>query len=72
MPLAAASTINPISAEIRLQVRHSAVLAQVMAEKFMGFDTLAKHGPINNEKLCSYAFCSDKEILGQVSRLQKE
>lgn len=34
--------------------------AQVMANKFMDFDTLAKYSPMISKKICLHAFCCDK------------
>ena len=42
--------MKPIRAETRAWGGYNAVLAQVMANRFMHLDTLAKHSPVNSEK----------------------
>lgn len=39
---------------------HSAAPAHVITNKFIDFDTLTKHSPLNSKKICSYAFYFDK------------
>ena len=45
-------TIQPFWAKTRAQAGNGAVLIQVMANRFMDFDTLAKQSPVNSWVLC--------------------
>lgn len=49
-------TINLIWAELRAWGGRSAVPAQIMANKFMDFDTLAKHSLVNIKKKYIYTY----------------
>jgi len=55
-------TMNPIWAETRTRRECSAVLTQVMANRVMDFDVLAKHSPVNRKKYAAVLFTVMKEF----------
>lgn len=64
--------IGTVCDEIRTWERGSAVLIQVMANKCMLLNILAKSSPVNRKKVCILNFWTDKGIWQQISSFLKK